>query len=233
MDKEIIRAYLWQEVIHLGFCPSGQDKQKDWVRLYQKSLKGFLGLNSYPTPPKWKSKIIFSYSTSIGLDIECSITKTDKFTVKFLYLPPSHNQEPSHNLELMWNHDVDGAFFTFPVQEFLTYHKKSEKEKNKKKGSDPEINVIEKFSDEDLAVVLDGLIFHPAAHQHIESPIDTHEIRIGGGIGNAFQFLFHLRYQFCPDKKNREAEKKRLIRLFAHAIREKTKLSINDLMAHP
>ncbi len=231
MDKKKIRAYLWQEVIRLGFCPSGEKEQKKWLRKYLGSLKDFLGPGSYPDTPKSNSKIIFSYSPPIDLDIECSIAKKDKFSVKFLYLPPSNNKESSHNPALMWNHDVDGEYFTFPVQEFLTYHRQSENEKNKKKESDPEINVRKEFSDEDLAIVLDGLIFHPAAHQHIESPIDKHEIRIGGGIGNAFQFLFHLRYQLCPDDNTKKAEKKRLIRLFADAIREKSKLlSINQLM---
>jgi len=216
MDKEIIRAYLWQDVIRLGFCPSGEKEQKKWLKQYLESLKSFLGLGSYPAPPKSNSKIIFSYSIPIRLDIQCTITKTktDDFTVIFLYLPPSNNWA------FMWDHEVDGKFFTFPVQKFLNHH-------NQRKL------VVKKFSDEDIKVVLDGLIFHPAAHQHIEYPPDKHEIRIGGGIGNVFQFLFHLRYQFCPDKEKREAEEKRLIRLFADAVREKSDLlPINRLMAH-
>ncbi len=215
MDKEIIRAYLWQEVIRLGFCPSGEKEQKKWLKQYFENLKDFLELDSYPAPPKSNSRIEFSYSIPIDLDIQCSITKTDKFLVTFLYLPLS--AKPG----LMWSHDVDGQFFTFPTQVFLNHH-------NKRK------QVLKDFSDKDMEVILDGLIFHPAVHQHIGSPIDNHEIRIGGGIGNAFLFLFHLRYQFCPNDDKKEAEKKRLARLFADAIKEKSELlPINRLMAQP
>jgi hypothetical protein len=214
LDKKIIRAYLWQEVIRLGFSPEDEKKQKYWLHKYIESLKDFLELESYPDTPKSNSGIDFSYSTSIGLDIEGTITKKDKFTVKFLYL------QPSLNSALMWDHDVDGAFFTFPVQEFLTRH-------NQRNPA------LREFSDEDMGVVLDGLIFHPAAHQHIESPIDKHEIRLGGGIGNAFLFLFHLRYQFCPFDDKRKAEEKRLVKLFKDTIRANSELKTSELMAHP
>jgi hypothetical protein len=120
----------------------------------------------------------------------------------------------------MWDHEVDGTFFTFPVEEILDLHNQRNP-------------VLSKFSSEDIEVVLDGLIFHPAAHQHIKSPIDEHAIRIGGGIGNAFLFLFHLRYQLCPNKDKRKEEKKRLIGLFADAVRKNSKLEINQLMAQP
>jgi hypothetical protein len=214
IDKKIIRAYLWQEVIRLGFCPSGEKEQKKWLHQYLKSLKDFFELNSSPAPPKSNHKIEFSYSISIGLDIKGSITKRDKFMIAFFYLPSSDKGE------LMWDHDVDGTYFTFPVQEFLTRH-------NQRNPA------LREFSDEDIKVVLDGLIFHPAAHQHIKSPIDKHEIRIGGGIGNAFLFLFHLRYQFCPFDDKRKAERKRLVELFKNAVRENSQLAASELMAQP
>lgn len=217
IDKKIIRAYLWQDVTRLGFRPTGEKEQKKWLLQYLESLRDFLGLESYPNPPGRKKDSIvtdFSFTLPINLDIECSITHTDKFTIIFLYLPPAHNRE------LMWDHEVDGTFFTFPVQEFLTLHNQRNP-------------VLREFSDEDIKVVLDGLIFHPAAHQHIKSPIDKHAIRIGGGIGNAFQFLFHLRYQFCPNKAKRKAEEKRLIRLFKDAVSENSELTTSQLMAQP
>lgn len=218
IDKKIIRAYLWQDIIRLGFCPSGEKEQKKWLHQYLKSLRDFFELNSSPAPPKSNSKIEFSYSISIGLDIEGSITKKDKFMVKFLYLPPSHNSA------LIWNHDVDGTYFTFPIQDFLTHHNQRNPARRK---------FFDKDFDEDIKLVLDGLIFHPAAHQHIESPIDKHEIRIGGGIGNAFLFLFHLRYQFCPFDEKRKAEERRLVELFKNALRENSQLAASQLMAQP
>ncbi len=217
MNKKIICAYLWQEVIRLGFRPTGEKKQKKWLLQYIKSLNDFLEIGSFPnTQLGGISPIIceFSIRLPIDLEIECSITQTDKFIVSFLYLPQAHNRE------LMWDHEVDGTYFTFPVQEFLTYHNQRNP-------------VLREFSDDDIKVVLDGLIFHPAAHQHIKSPIDKHEIRIGGGIGNAFLFLFHLRYQFCPNKDKRKAEEKRLIRLFANTVKENSLLTTSQLMAQP
>jgi hypothetical protein len=83
----------------------------------------------------------------------------------------------------------------------------------------------------DVACVLDGMIFHPRIHTHIEEhgPLPNapppqrllalHEIRIGGGIENAFVFLFHLRYQFClVSEETRGSERTRLVNLFRTAI---------------
>jgi hypothetical protein len=84
----------------------------------------------------------------------------------------------------------------------------------------------------DVAHVLDGMIFHPRIHSHIEeygltpnAPrpeplLGLHEIRIGGGIENAFVFMFHLCYQFCLlSEQTRSSERARLVNLFTTAIR--------------
>jgi hypothetical protein len=68
-------------------------------------------------------------------------------------------------------------------------------------------------------------------HTHIEehglmqsaatSPplLALHEIRVSGGIENAFVFLFHLRYQFClVSDEARGFERNRLVNLFTTAI---------------
>lgn len=204
MDKKIIRAYLWQEVIRLAFSPSGRKEQKKWMRQFGKSLNYLVQGDS---PPVIKLQeilpqiIYFSIELPINLIMDGNIDAENKFTVEFLYLPPSNNRE------LMWIHDVDGAYFSFPVQEFLTHH-------NQRRS------MLGEFSDEDVEAVLDSLIFHPAVHQHIEYPIDNHDIRIGGGTDNPFLFLFHLRYQFCPCEEARQNEKNRLIKLFSDAVRE-------------
>jgi hypothetical protein len=84
----------------------------------------------------------------------------------------------------------------------------------------------------DVASVLDGMVFHPRNHTHLEDcgltasmqggqALDAHEIRVGGGIENAFVFLFHLRYQFClVSEDTRTHEKNRLVALFTSAIEE-------------
>ena len=87
---------------------------------------------------------------------------------------------------------------------------------------------------DDVASVLDGMVFHPRNHTHIEecgltadllvnsALLAAHEIRIGGGIENAYVFLFHLRYQFClVSVESRTQERNRLIDLFTSAIAER------------
>ncbi|MBS3905901.1 MAG: hypothetical protein KGZ49_02585 [Syntrophaceae bacterium] len=109
----------------------------------------------------------------------------------------------------------------FPEQSILNKHKKRK-------------DALQKINDRDMEVVIDGLICHPHAHQHIESPIEKHEIRIGGGISNPFLFLFHLRYQLCPIKEKREHEKGRLMNLFKQSIVEKKRtVQPDSLMALP
>ena len=110
--------------------------------------------------------------------------------------------------------------FFFPEQSFLTKYDKSKEAKKK-------------MNSRYIADVLDGLIFHPRTHLHIKSPIDKHEIRIGGGIDNPFLYLFHLRYQLCPIKEKRVAEKERLIALFETAVKNDKFGAANKLLAQP
>ena len=118
----------------------------------------------------------------------------------------------------MWTHDVDSRYFSFPEQAFLTNHN------NKNRA-------IENMTSEHIEEVIDALLLHPKAHQHIESPINNHEIRIGGGILNPFVFFFHLRYQLCPDKTKKDKERKRLVNLFEYAIKNKKQLvTANELL---
>ena len=87
----------------------------------------------------------------------------------------------------------------------------------------------------DVEAVLNGMLFHPRCHTHLEDlgirhvqldqekgGLKSHEVRIGGGIENSYVFLFHLRYQFCLVHTNaRRDERLRLVDLFENAIRNK------------
>jgi len=84
----------------------------------------------------------------------------------------------------------------------------------------------------DVTAVLDGMLFHPCNHCHGEdmeltmnlasTSLSSHEVRVGGGIENAFVFLTHLRFQFCLlNEELRNTEKTRLIELFTKAIKDK------------
>jgi hypothetical protein len=116
----------------------------------------------------------------------------------------------------MWTHDVDSAYFTFPEQVFLTKYNQRN-------------HAIKHMSTTDIEKVIDSLLLHPRVHQHIESPINSHEIRIGGGILNPFVFLFHLRYQLCPAPIIRNNERTRLISLFESAVKNNTPVKPNEL----
>lgn len=218
MDKNIIRAYLWQEIIRLGFCPSSTKEQKTWLYLYAQSLKDFWEVETYPSNPKEHrgnlSILIDNFLVPNGC-FKCNIEAQDKFSVRYVY---TDNRAGSYSCMLL--HDMDGQYFLFPRQTFLTCCGQAKR-------------VAKQFSDDDIEAVVDGLLLHPAVHMHIESPIDYHSIRIGSGIDNPYQYLFHLRYQLCLFEEKRQAEKIRLITLFTDAIRSKSRITANLLMGQP
>lgn len=220
MDKDLVRAYLWQEIIRLGFCPVSTKDQTKWLHQYCRSLKDFWEVTSYPRVPDYDKnknnyKVRIDCISAFEVEMDCIIESRTKFVVTILY------KTIGSFYDKMWAHDVDGSFYTFPFQIVLN-----------KLGR--RVTAIRKFSEEDVRDVLDGLIFHPAAHQHIEVS-GHHEIRFGGGIDNPFLYLFHLRYQLCPYEEKRKAEKIRLIELFSNVIRNKetTVLPVADLLAQP
>lgn len=214
MDCDVVRSYLVQEIITRGFSPAGTTDKKRWLHQYGKSLKEFWAANDYPSAPSEKNNIIsatINASTAVQTVYEYAIERNDKFSIRLIHTP---------NIQLMWMHDMDGAYFTFPFQTFLTNH-------NHRNPA------ITQMTDDDLKSVIDSLFIHPTPHQHIESPIDNHEIRIGGGIINPFQYLFHLRIQLCPIITRREDERNRLIELFGNAIRNDQQVTANELMKIP
>lgn len=212
MNNDIIQAYLWHDVMRLGFSPSGNKDIKKWLHMYGQSLKDFWEIDDYPPNPKNNGSIIAELTSSIQINMlmDYSITNISNFSVLFLHI--------SNTRELMWKHDVDSRYFSFPEQAFLTNHNNRTR-------------AIENMASEHIEGVIDSLLLHPRAHQHIESPISDHEIRIGGGILNPFVFLFHLRYQLCPDETRRDEEKLRLVNLFESAIKKGKKVvTANDLL---
>lgn len=214
MEHSIIQAYIFQDIIRLGFSPSSDKDRKLWLRQYSQSLKAFWEIDSYPALPSERNKILsatINSSLVIGAEYEYAIESMDKFTVSLIHTP---------NSQLMWTHDMDGKYFTFPCQTFLTEHN----QRNQK---------IQAMTENDIGRVIDSLLLHPTPHQHIVSPMNDHEIRIGGGIFNPFQYLFHLRIQLCPIAGRKLAERNRLIELFDSAIRNDKQITANDLMQIP
>jgi hypothetical protein len=174
MDNEIIRAYLLQDVIRLGFTPASTKDQKNWLFQYGNSLKDFWEVESHTSAPKEHSGALYAAINSsevINLKYDYAIENINKFNINFLHIPIGKDNF------LIWTHDLDGQYFTFPNQKFLS------KLNDRKRA-------IRESSDEDIEAVIDTLLVHPTPYQHIQSPIDKHEIRIGGGLTNPFLYLF-------------------------------------------
>ncbi|MDA3898736.1 MAG: hypothetical protein PF482_21560 [Desulfobacteraceae bacterium] len=210
MDNDIIQAYLWQGVIKLAFSPSGDKDIKSWIHQYGCSLPGFWEIAEYPKTSEINGQFQINVNFhQINISFDCSITNIDKFTVSLSHI--------ANTTGLMWTHDVDFQYFAFPSQSLLNKLNKGKQ-------------ATKKISTQHIERVLDGLIFHPRSHQHIEYPINNHEIRIGGGIDNPFLYLFHLRYQLCPIPEKRSEEKNRLNELFTNAIENRSAITPDQLL---
>jgi hypothetical protein len=206
MEKDIQLAYLWKKIILLAFSPSGDKDIFDWITCYSKSVVKFWEISGYPKQDKFKLLI---ENNNIPISYEFSLENVKKFIVNFYY-PHSSNKD------FIWLHDVDRTYFV-PEQFILSYDNHMNKN-------------LKKISEEDIKIVLEGLLFHPATHQHIEEPITEHKIRIGGGIHNPFQFLYHLRFQLCLIDEKREMEKNRLNQIFFEALNNKCqKMTLTNL----
>ena len=85
MDKNIIQAYLWRNIIRLGFSPIGDKDRRSWLYMYGKSLKDFWEVDEYPPTPKNNGSISAELTSSIKINIliDYSITDISNFTVRF------------------------------------------------------------------------------------------------------------------------------------------------------
>lgn len=197
-NNDIQQYYIWQKLTLLAFNPSGDRDVNSWISCFSKSLQSFWGIDNPIKQEKFNLEV---YNGDIPLSFNFAYIDSEKFTVSFYY---PHNEGE----DFLWVQDVDVKNFYFPFNKIQL----------------PENVDIDTIKDSDIKKVLDGLLFHPAIHQHIVEPEFSHSIRIGGGIHNPFHFLFHLRYQLCLIPENREEEKKRLLRLFSVALANRRKL---------
>jgi hypothetical protein len=204
--EEKRRAIVWDTIERLAFQPD--DRQK-WLRIYQKTLHSFWQVE----PPVAKTPSLCTFeAVFLNLECKCSVESNDKYSVSIVSAATA--------TPFCWCVHVDPAYCSkasfyaspgkFPHQD------------------------LAKHLRYDVECVLDGMIFHPRTHAHgndlgIKTRFDgdgpalsTHEVRLGGGVENAFVFLTHLRYQFCllPDEA-RNQERTRMVDLFTLAIRNK------------
>ena len=220
MDADIIRAYVWEEIISLGFSPSDIDEKKKWCRIYARSTQSFWESSSYIPEPKRVDKHGIKIDIKTDLNLACDFYSENltrgSFRVGFSFA--SLGKQDSD-----WHHDYDVQYYAFPNSIFLSAHGQRK-------------DALKKMNLKHVENVVDSLIFHPTPHQHIISPIDVHEIRIGGGIINPFLYLFCLKIQLCPKPEKVKQEKVRITKLFHDKIREKDRnrqlITCNELLQH-
>jgi hypothetical protein len=208
MNDNKRRAIVWDTIERLAFRPK---KPATWLSTYKKTLHPFWG--------KEKTYIRFGTDSEFiipfFLNLKCCffIESESKYNISFVH--------DSSDCPRGGQFHVDSGFFSkASLQAFV---EKYPQEQMKKKLS------------RDVEAVLNGMLFHPRCHAHLDylgvphvqldqdsGGLSSHEVRIGGGIENPYVFLFHLRYQFCLVHEHvRHEEKLRLIDLFEGAIQRK------------
>ncbi|MBE9581306.1 MAG: hypothetical protein IMF18_06780 [Proteobacteria bacterium] len=206
MNDNKRRAIVWDTIERLAFRPN---PPASWLGVYAKTLHRFWGVE--PTRVHFARNDKFSV-TFLNLGCCYSIDLVDKYSASFV-----HDSSDC----LHWQTHVDPGFHSKASLQTTVGKYPSQQMDNKLRR--------------DVDAVLDGMLFHPRCHAHIEDlgirhvqldqdrgGLSSHEVRIGGGIENPYVFLFHLRYQFClVSDQVRQTERLRLIDLFEDAIKDK------------
>jgi hypothetical protein len=210
MDERKRRAIIWEQIEHLAFHPSDQKK---WLNVYCRSLGPFWSVQESDVVIKDPLKGFEAFF--LNLVCEYKVETQNEYKVRIRNVTGAPKCYCSLHVDPMF---CSKASFV---------------------GTQPNYRIEEdkKYIQEDVAAVLDGMIFHPRAHCHVEDlelKIDLgpgaapiHQTRIGGGIENAFVFLTHLRFQFCLiAPQAREDEKTRLVNLFTNKIKNRERREI-------
>lgn len=217
MDEIARRAIVWDIIERLAFQPKSESDQRTWLGVYAKTLHKFWGLE--PMWQNFSSSHIFDIPF-LGMKCGYNIESMEKYSISLMDLSENGNYWQSH---------IDPGYISK-----ASLHSVTDRYPNPQKGC----------LQRDVEAVLDGMLFHPRCHSHIEDigaqniqldldsgGLSSHEVRIGGGVENPYIFLFHLRYQCClVADLIRKDEKQRLIDLFCDSIRDRFQsVSARDL----
>ncbi|NOR05135.1 MAG: hypothetical protein GQ575_02365 [Deltaproteobacteria bacterium] len=210
MNDNKRRAIVWDTIERIAFQPNSDSDRDTWLGVYAKTLYAFWNME-----PIW---------TRFGLD--------DEFIVTFLNLKCSYIIESASKYEISFAHD-SSDYLHWQTHVDPGFHSKISLQTTVGKYPSQQMGELRR----DLESVLNGMLFHPRCHTHLEKigvlpmqldqdsgGLSSHEVRIGGGIENPYVFLFHVRYQFClVSDQVRQTERLRLIDLFEDAIKDKDK----------
>lgn len=205
MNDNKRRAFVWDEIERLAFRPDSPEK---WLGVYAKTLHRLWGEEA-----TWNR---------FGPD--------DEFIVTFLNLKCCHFINTVSKYEISFVHNPSGCTH-WKIHVDPKFLSKASLQTPVERYPSRQMDELHR----DVEAVLNGMIFHPRCHTHLEDlgirhvqldqgkgGLKSHEIRIGGGIENPYVFLFHLRYQFCLVHTDvRRDERLRLIDLFERSIRNK------------
>ncbi len=203
------RAIVWDMIERLAFRPTSP---AGWLGVYAKTLHRLWGVE-----PMWNRLALDDHFNVPFLSLKCdySIDSFEKYSVSLIAD------------RCYWQNHIDPGDAEKPYPSKGALYSASGRYPHQEKKELPA----------DVENVLDGMIFHPRCHSHLEDlgswwarldldrdGLPSKEVRIGGGIENPYIFLFHLRYQFClVSKQVRQTERQRLINLFDRSIRYKKK----------
>lgn len=216
MNEKKRRAIVWDTIERIAFRPSSDSDRGAWLGVFAKTLYVLWGME-----PMW---------VRFGQD--------DEFIVTFPNLKCRYIIESASKYEISFVHDSSDCLHwqTHVDPGFL-----SKSSLQTTLGRYPGQQICE--LPRDVESVLNGMLFHPRCHAHLEDlgvrnvqldqdsgGLSSHEVRIGGGIENPYVFLFHVRYQFClVSNQVRQAERQRLIDLFVRSIRDNQNVNARDL----
>jgi len=214
MNDNKRRAIVWDTIERLAFRPN---PPKSWLGVYAKTLHGIWGVE-----PMWNRFALNDHFDIPFLMLKCDflIESVAKYSVSLI--------QDSSTVRCHWQNHIDPEYLSKgPLYSASGRYPREQRAQLQR----------------DIEAVLDGMLFHPRCHAHLEylvgrnvqldqgsGGLSSYEIRIGGGIENPYVFLFHLRYQFClVSAQSRGREKTRLIDLFENAIRNDLTVNARDL----
>jgi hypothetical protein len=180
MTGHLIKTFLYQQIMKLAFEVDDADRQY-WIRACLGSFQAFWQTD-YPPCLNLSSPLALPVSE---FDMQCKITVNalDDFSVTIHSI--AHRSE-----ELILRHEPHSS----TQQNFLTPYSFDAAQCSTARAR-------AEYTKEKLGKVIDYMLLHPFVCIHIKGPNNPqNNIRLGGGITNAIQYLFHLRYQLCPEE---------------------------------
>jgi hypothetical protein len=197
-------ATVWHTIERLAFKPAPADRDR-WLWVYVRTLHKLWGLQASDIPTRRNTGFD---ATFLSLACDYTVDAPDKYSVNLV--------NAATDAHACWCLHVDPEYCSIAALCACTetYHRGD----------------IDRHLAGDVERVLDGMLFHTRNHAHgndlglasalaAAGGLPADEVRLCGGIGNAYVFLTHLRYQFCLISGSaRQAERSRLIDLFTTAI---------------